>query len=71
MIFKKIIFQNWYVELETPPFMEKTILNIHFDYLNPSLIMYLAAKQLFSSLYIASTFVSKNSSVVLSNLYPV
>ena len=39
MVFKKIIFQNSYVELETPPpFMEKTILNFHFDYLNSSLI---------------------------------
>ena len=37
MFFKKIIFQNRYVELETPPFMEKTILNFHFDYLNTSL----------------------------------
>ena len=38
MVFKKIIFQNRYVELETPaPFMEKIILNFHFDYLNPSL----------------------------------
>ena len=40
MVFKKIIFQNRYVELETtpaPPFMEKTILNFHFDYLTPSL----------------------------------
>ena len=38
--FKKIIFQNEYVGLETPPppFMEKTILNVHFDYLTPSLI---------------------------------
>ena len=27
-----------YVELETPPLMEKTILNFHFDYLNISLI---------------------------------
>ena len=36
--FKKIIFQNRYVELETPPFMEKTILNIHFDYLDTSLL---------------------------------
>ena len=36
--FQKIIFQNRYVELETPPpFMEKTILNFHFDYSNPSL----------------------------------
>ena len=34
--FKKIIFQN--VELENPPpFMEKSILNFHFDYLHPSL----------------------------------
>ena len=40
MVFKKIIFQNRYVELETsPPFMEKTILNFHFDHLTPSLIM--------------------------------
>ena len=37
LIFKKIIFKNRYVELETPPFMEKTILNFHFDYLSPSL----------------------------------
>ena len=38
MVFKKIIFQNRYVELETPPpFMEKNILNFHFDYLNTSL----------------------------------
>ena len=40
--FKKIIFQNRYVALETPsrpppPFMAKTILNFHFDYLIPSL----------------------------------
>ena len=35
---KKIIFQNRYVALETPPpFMVKTILNFHFDYLTPSL----------------------------------
>ena len=39
MVFKKIIFQNRYVELETPRFMEKTILNFHFDYLNTSLEM--------------------------------
>ena len=42
MVFKKIIFQNRYVALETssrpPPFMENTILNFHFDYLNPSLM---------------------------------
>ena len=42
MVFKKIIFQNRYVALETPPagrpFMANTILNFHFDYLNPSLI---------------------------------
>ena len=31
---KKIILQNRYVE---PPFMEKNILNFHFDYLHPSL----------------------------------
>ena len=38
MVFKKIIFQNRYVALETPPpFMANTILNFHFDYLNPSL----------------------------------
>ena len=37
MVFKKIIFQNRYVELETPPFMEKNILNFHFDYLTSSL----------------------------------
>ena len=39
---KKIIFQNRYVALETPsrpppPVMANTILNFHFDYLNPSL----------------------------------
>ena len=36
---KKIIFQNRYVALETPlpPFMAKTIVNFHFDYLYPSL----------------------------------
>ena len=34
MVFKKIIFQNRYVELETPPFMEKNILNFHFNYFN-------------------------------------
>jgi len=43
MVFKKIIFQNRYVALETPsrplPFMAKAILNFHFDYLNPSLII--------------------------------
>ena len=43
MVFKKIIFQNRYVALETPsrpppPFMANTILNFHFDCLNPSLI---------------------------------
>ena len=41
MVFKKIIFQNRYVALETPsrppPFMAKTILNFCFDYWNPSL----------------------------------
>ena len=30
------------MELETPPFMEKTILNFHFDYLTPSLIYKIA-----------------------------
>jgi len=34
MVFKKIIFQNRYVELKT---REKTILKFHFDYLHPSL----------------------------------
>ena len=38
MVFKKIIFQNRYVELETPPLHGKNILNFHFDYWNPSLI---------------------------------
>ena len=41
MVFKKIIFQNRYVALETPsrhpPFMANTILNFHFDYLHHSL----------------------------------
>ena len=42
--FKKIIFQNRYVALETPsrpplsPFMANAILNFHFDYWHPSLI---------------------------------
>ena len=44
LVFKKIIFQNRYVALETPsrppPFMANTILNFHFDYLHPSLIKY-------------------------------
>ena len=43
MVFKKIIFQNRYVALETPsrppPFMANTILNFHFDYWNTSLIL--------------------------------
>ena len=43
MVFKKIIFQNRYVALETPrdhppPFMANAILNFHFDYPHPSLI---------------------------------
>ena len=43
MVFKKIIFQNRYVALETPlrtipPFRANTILNFHFDYLITSLI---------------------------------
>ena len=38
---RKIIFQNRYVALKTPSrplpsFMANTILNFHFDYLNPS-----------------------------------
>ena len=38
MVFKNIIFQNRYVEVKTPPpFLEKNILNFHFDYLNISL----------------------------------
>ena len=38
MVFKKIIFQNRYVALETPPpFMANTILNFHFDYPQPSI----------------------------------
>ena len=41
MIFKKIIFQNRYVALETPsrppPFMAKASLNFYLDYLTPSL----------------------------------
>ena len=42
MVFKKIIFQNRYVALETPsrplpPFMANAILNFHFDFLTPSL----------------------------------
>ena len=38
-VLKKNIFQNTYVELETPPprFMEKSILNFHFDYWKISL----------------------------------
>ena len=40
MVFKKLIFQNRYVELETPPPLQgkKNILIFHFDYLNISLI---------------------------------
>ena len=34
----KIIFQNRYVALETPPFKANTILDFHFDYSNTSLI---------------------------------
>ena len=46
MVFKKIIFQNRYVALETPsrpppPFMAKAILNFHFDYLTPSLTYFI------------------------------
>ena len=39
MGFKKIIFQNMQMARETfpPPFMEKSILNFHSDYWNPSL----------------------------------
>ena len=42
MVFKKIIFQNRYVALETPsrprpPFMANAILNFHFDFLHTSL----------------------------------
>ena len=41
MVFKKIIFQNRYIALETPsrppPLMANAILNFHFDFLNPSL----------------------------------
>ena len=38
-LLKNIIFQNRYMALETPPpFMAKTILNFHFDYLIPSLM---------------------------------
>ena len=41
MVFKKIIFQNRYVALETPsrppPFMAIAILNFHFDFPHTSL----------------------------------
>ena len=41
MVFKKIIFQNRYVALETsldpPPFMANAILNFHFDFPGTSL----------------------------------
>ena len=41
MVFKKIIFQNRYVALESPrdppPFMANTILNFNFDYLTTRL----------------------------------
>ena len=41
----KIIFQNRYVALETgldpPPFMANAILNFHFDFLHPSLMLVL------------------------------
>ena len=43
MVFKKIIFQNSLMANETPsrppPFMANAILNFHFDYLHPSLII--------------------------------
>ena len=44
MVFKKIIFQNRYVALETPsrpspPFIANAILNFHFDFLTTSLIL--------------------------------
>ena len=43
MVFKKIIFQNTYVALETPsrppPFMGNAILNFHLDFLTTSLIL--------------------------------
>ena len=40
--FWKIILQNTYVELKTPcPFMEKSILDFHFDYLIFSLIAFI------------------------------
>ena len=43
MVFKKIIFQNRYVALETPlrppPFMANAILNFHFDFPHTSLIL--------------------------------
>ena len=38
MVFKTIIFQSRLVDSRPPPpFMEKSILNFHFDYLHPSL----------------------------------
>ena len=41
MVSKKIIFQNRYVELETPlPLHGKNHLNFHFDYLTPSLMVF-------------------------------
>ena len=46
MVFKKIIFQNSLMANETPPrpppppLMANAIKNFHFDYLNPSLILY-------------------------------
>ena len=48
MVFKKIIFQNRYVALETglvpPPFMANAILNFHFDYVTTSLRVITALK---------------------------
>ena len=59
MVFKKIIFQNRYVALETPSrlprFMANTILNFHFDYWNPSLTRQLSCSPQRAWIYIWHT----------------
>ena len=63
-VLTKFFFQNRYVAHETPsrppPFLANTILNFHFDYWNPSLIIFLAILILLNSVLIF--FVSLSSS---------
>ena len=71
MVFKKIIFQNRYMALETPsrspPFMAKTILNFHFDYLITSLICLLLPNLPFLMLQIvAPALLEQVSSLLVS-----